>query len=472
MSSSRKLYYNQMKNKSNKKWYYIIGGGALLVVLIVLAFNKRNNKDLEKVATELVEERTITETVSANGKIQPETDVKISPYISGEVVELYVKEGDKVKTGDLLAKIDPEIYKSTYEQSLAQLNSQRANLANAKAQKATIEARFKNAELSFNRSKSLWEKKVISEADFETAKTNFDVAKADLDAASQNIKAAEYSINSSEAALKKTKEDLTKTVVFAPTDGRVSKLSVEKGERVTGASQFSAGTEIMRIANLNSMEAVVEVNENDIVRVQMGDTALIEVDAYLNRKFKGVVTEIATSATTTGASLDQVTNFEVKIHILLESYADLIPVEHPDYSPFRPGMSTTVDIQTTTVSNAVCVPIQSVTTRSDTTGKAPRFVKKKEEGQGKEEAEDDDSKKKSTPETVKEYVFVYKDGSVKLQEVKSGIQDNNYIQIISGLSKGEEIVSAPFSAISKELKNGDKVEKVDKDKLYDEEDKK
>jgi HlyD family secretion protein len=460
-----------MKNKSNKKWYYIIGAGVLLVVLVILAFNKRNNKDLTKVATEVVEERTITETVSANGKIQPETDVKISPYISGEVVELYVKEGDKVKAGDLLAKIDPEIYKSTYEQSLAQVNSQKANLANAKAQKATIEARFKNAELSFNRSKSLWEKKVISEADYETAKTNFDVAKADLDAATQNIKSAEYGINSSEAALKKTKEDLTKTVVFAPCDGRVSKLSVEKGERVTGASQFSAGTEIMRIANLLSMEAVVEVNENDIVRVQMGDTALIEVDAYLNRKFKGVVTEIATSATTTGASLDQVTNFEVKIHILLDSYADLIPAEHPDYSPFRPGMSTTVDIQTTTVANALCVPIQSVTTRSDTTGKASRFAKKKEENDNQADT-DDDTKKKASLEVVKEYVFIYKDGAVKLQEVKSGIQDNNYIQIISGIAKGDEVVSAPFSAISKELKNADKVEKVDKDKLYDEEDKK
>lgn len=460
-----------MKNKSNKKWYYIIGAGVLLVVLVILAFNKRNNKDLIKVATEVVEERSITETVSANGKIQPETDVKISPYISGEVVELYVKEGDKVKTGDLLAKIDPEIYKSTYEQSLAQVNSQKANLANAKAQKATIEARFKNAELSFNRSKSLWEKKVISEADYETAKTNFEVAKADLDAATQNIKAAEYGINSSEAALKKTKEDLTKTVVFAPCDGRVSKLSVEKGERVTGASQFSAGTEIMRIANLNSMEAVVEVNENDIVRVQMGDTALIEVDAYLNRKFKGVVTEIATSANTTGASLDQVTNFEVKIHILLDSYADLIPAEHPDYSPFRPGMSTTVDIQTTTVANALCVPIQSVTTRSDTTGKASRFAKKKEENDN-EATTDEDNKKKASVEVVKEYVFIYKDGAVKLQEVKSGIQDNNYIQIISGIAKGDEVVSAPFSAISKELKNADKVEKVDKDKLYDEEDKK
>jgi HlyD family secretion protein len=457
-----------MKNKSNKKWYYIGGGALLVIILVVLAYNKRNNKDLEKISTEVIENRTITETVSANGKIQPETDVKISPYISGEVVELYVKEGDKVKAGDLLAKIDPEIYKSAYEQSTAQLNSQKASLANAKAQKATIEARFKNAELTYNRNKSLWEKKVISDADYETAKTNFDVAKADLEAGIQNIKAAEFGISSSEAALRKTKEDLTKTVVFSPNDGRVSKLSVEKGERVTGASQFSSGTEIMRIANLNSMEAVVDVNENDIVRVQMGDTALIEVDAYLNRKFKGVVTEIATSATTTGASLDQVTNFQVKIHILLESYADLIPADHPDYSPFRPGMSTTVDIQTMTVENALCVPIQSVTTRSDTTGKIKRF-QKTEENTNEGETDDENTKKKASTELIKEYVFLYKDGAVKLQEVKSGIQDNSYIQILSGVEKGQEVVSAPFSAISKKLKNDDKVEKVAKDKLYEEE---
>lgn len=443
-----------------KKWYYI-AGGVLLVIITVLAINKRNNKDLQKVSTEAAETRTLIETVSANGKIQPETDIKISPYISGEVIELRVKEGDRVKKGDLLARIDPEIYQSVYDQSVAQLNSQKANLANTRAMLSQVDSRFKNAENIYKRNKALWEQKVISDADFETAKTNFEVAKADLEAAKQSVKSSEFSINSSEAGLKKAKEDLTKTAVFAPADGRVSKLSVEKGERVTGASQFSSGTELLRVANLNSMMAVVEVNENDIIRVKVGDTALIEVDAYINRKFKGIVTEIATSATTQGVSLDQVTNFEVKIHLLKESYQDLIPAGNPDYSPFRPGMSTTVDIQTKIEKDVLCVPLQAVTTRTDTSGR--NILKRKKKVEENNEA---DKKSDITNTEFKEYVFVYKDGHVKLKEVKSGIQDNTYIQILSGLEKGDEVVTAPFSAVSKSLKNGDKVEKVDKDKLF------
>lgn len=443
-----------------KKWYYI-AGGVLLVIITVLAINKRNNKDLQKVSTEAAETRTLIETVSANGKIQPETDIKISPYISGEVIELRVKEGDRVKKGDLLARIDPEIYQSVYDQSVAQLNSQKANLANTRAMLSQVDSRFKNAENIYKRNKALWEQKVISDADFETAKTNFEVAKADLEAAKQSVKSSEFSINSSEAGLKKAKEDLTKTAVFAPADGRVSKLSVEKGERVTGASQFSSGTELLRVANLNSMMAVVEVNENDIIRVKVGDTALIEVDAYINRKFKGIVTEIATSATTQGVSLDQVTNFEVKIHLLKESYQDLIPAGNPDYSPFRPGMSTTVDIQTKIEKDVLCVPLQAVTTRTDTSGR--NILKRKKKVEENNEA---DKKSDITNTEFKEYVFVYKDGNVKLKEVKSGIQDNTYIQILSGLEKGDEVVTAPFSAVSKSLKNGDKVEKVDKDKLF------
>lgn len=448
--------------KSKKKTYYIIGG-VVLVLLVVLAIVKRNNKDLPKVATEKSELRTIVETVTANGKIQPETDVKISPYISGEIVELLVKEGDLVTQGQLLVKIDPEIYKSTLEQNEAQLNGQRANLANSRAMKAQVEARLANAETNFNRQKKLWEQKVISDADFETAKTNLDVAKADLEAAKQSVKAAEFSVTSLEAALRKAHEDFRKTAVYAPADGKVSQLSVEKGERVTGASQFSAGTELMRIANLNSMEARVEVNENDIVRVKMGDTCLIEVDAYLNRKFRGIVTQIATSSkSSVGTSVDQVTNFEVRIHIDKTSYTDLIPADRPDFSPFRPGMSTSVEIQTRTVNNVVAVPIQAVTTREDTTGK--RFHRKKTES---ENENSDESKKAKQNEPFKEYVFVYDKGIVKLQEVKTGIQDNTWIEILSGLQQGVEVVAAPYLAISKDLKNADKVEKVEKDKLFE-----
>lgn len=446
--------------KKNKRLYWIIGVGLVVILLIILAVNRKNNNNYLRVATEKVQRRDIIETISAMGKIQPVKDIKISPYISGEVIEIFVKEGDKVKTGDILVRIDPEIYKSAYEQAEAQLNSQRANLANAKAQLAQLEARFQNAQTVYLRNKALWEKKVISDADFETAKTNYEVAKADLDAIQASIKAAEYSISSANAALKKSREDLTKTAVYAPAEGRVSKLSVEKGERVMGASQFSAGTEIMRIANLDEMQAEVDVNENDIIKVKLGDTALIEVDAYLNRKFKGIVTEVATSATTTGVSIDQVTNFQVKIQLLKSSYLDLIPTDQPDYSPFRPGMSTTAEIQTKRRFNVLAVPIQAVTTRSDTTGKITRRSTKPASESQTEQSEN------KLPEIIKEYVFVYDNGKARLREVKSGIQDNNYIEIISGLKEGEEVVVAPFSAISRQLKNNEMVEKVEREKLY------
>ncbi len=452
-----------MKNK--KKKYYIIAGIAGIALLVIFAIIKKGNKEYERVATESAARRNIVESISATGKIQPVTDVKISPYISGEVIEIYVREGDRVKAGDLLVRIDPEIYKSAFEQAEAQLNSQKAGLANARAQLAQVDARFRNVEISYNRSKGLWEKKVISDADYETARMNFEMAKADLEAARQSIVASEFSVNSSTAALRKTREDLTKTAVYAPADGRVSKLNVEKGERVMGASQFSSGTELMRIANLENMQAVVDVNENDIVKVEMGDTTLIELDAYLNRKFRGIVTEIATSATSTGISIDQVTNFQVKIQILKDSYADLIPAGRPDYSPFRPGMSTTVDIQTERRNDVLSVPIQAVTTRQDTTGK---YVRKKVEIDEETGEVAEETNRKTSTETYKEYVFVYNSGHVKLREVKSGIQDNTHIEVISGLEAGDEVVIAPFSAISKRLKNNDKVEKVDKEKLYEE----
>ena len=447
--------------KKNKRLYWIIGAGLVVILLVILAVNKKNHNNYQRVATEKVQKRNIIEAISATGKIQPVKDIKISPYISGEVIEIFVKEGDRVKVGDILVRIDPEIYKSAYEQAEAQLNSQRANLVNAKAQLAQLEARFQNTETVYLRNKALWEKKVISDADFETAKTNYEVAKADLDAIQATIKAAEYSISSANAALKKSREDLTKTAVYAPADGRVSKLSVEKGERVMGASQFSAGTELMRIANLVVMQAEVDVNENDIIKVKLGDTALIEVDAYLNRKFKGIVTEVATSATTTGVSIDQVTNFQVKIQLLKSSYLDLIPPDQPDYSPFRPGMSTTAEIQTQRRFDVLSVPIQAVTTRSDTTGRITRKASKPEEESQTEQSEN------KLPEIIKEYVFVYDNGIARLREVKSGIQDNNYIEIISGLKEGEDVIIAPFSAISRKLKNNEMVEKVDREKLYE-----
>ena len=457
-----------MKNRKKLFRYIIIGAVALIILLVVAKIKGWIGKGTEvKVSTEFASKKTIKETVSANGKIQPEKDIKISPYISGEVVELMVKEGGQVKAGDLLAKIDPEIYVSAYDQSNAALNSQKANEANARARLSQMKAQYENAKQTFDRQQKLFKQNVISQAEFDQAKSTYEVAKAQVEASEQDIKASEFQVKSSEAGLKRAKEDLTRTAIFAPNDGTVSKLSVEKGERVTGASQFSSGTEIMRIANLNEMEAQVEVNENDIVRVKLGDTALIEADAYLNRKFKGIVTEIATSANSTGTSVDQVTNFSVKIHLLKDSYRDLLDPTHPDFSPFRPGMTTTVEIQTETAKNALSIPIQAVTTRvaKDSLDKYnAKNVKEKTDGDDKMEIV---SSKKKTGE-IQECVFVLENGMAQKVNVKSGIQDNTYIQILTGLKEGQEIISGPYSAISKNLKDKDKVKKVDKKDLFTE----
>jgi len=450
-----------------KKKKLIIIIAAVAVVIIVLAVLKSKGvigTDKEqKVTTEFVKSTTIIETVSANGRINPEKEVKITPYISGEVIELTVKEGDEVKEGQYLAKIDPEIYLSNYERMEASLQSQKASLANSKARLAQTKAQFTNAKLSFERNEKLWEQKVISDADYDAAKSQYDVAEAEVEASQESVKAAEFQVASAEASLREAKENLTKTAIYAPNDGTISKLNVEQGERVAGASQFSAGTELMRVANLNSMEAVVSVNENDIVRVSLGDTTLIEVDAYLNRKFKGLVTEIATSADVAGVSADQVTNFEVKIRLLKESYQDLIPEDQPSYSPFRPGMSTTVDIQTEIQENILTVPIQAVTTRSDSTGKSVGKKKDLDQNTAKE------GEAKEVVTDINEYVFLYNNGTAKMVSVKSGIQDNTNIQILEGLEDGQEIIVGPYRAVSRSLKNGENVEKVEKDKLFDEE---
>ena len=332
--------------KLKRKRTYILVIIALFLILLIIAISKKSSDNGIKVTTEPVERRTLIETVAANGKIQPQTEVKISPYISGEVIELYVKEGDEVKAGDLLAKIDPEIYISSFERAEAALKTQQANLSNAKARLAQTKAQLFKAEEDFKRNKQLFEQNVISQAEFDAANSAYQVAQEEVKAAQESVKAAEFTVSSAGASLREAKENLTRTAIYAPNDGIVSRLSVERGERVTGASQFSPGTEIMRIANLRRMEVNVEVNENDIVRVSMNDTCIIEVDAYLTRKFKGIVTEIATSANVTGIAADQVTNFEVKILILPESYEDIVRENDKIKSPFRPGMSATVDIQT------------------------------------------------------------------------------------------------------------------------------
>jgi len=455
-----------MVSRTGKKKIFIIGGLVFLAILIILAVTKKKGTSETNVATELVTSRTIIESVSANGKIQPEVDVKISPYISGEVVELNVIEGVKVKKGDLLAKIDPEIYISNYERIEASLQMQKANLANAKARLAQSQAQFIKSEEDYKRNKKLFDQNVISQSDFDGASSAFTVAKEEVTAAKENVNAAEFSVNSAEASLREAKENLTRTSIYAPNDGTVSRLGIEKGERVTGASQFSSGTEIMRIANLERMIVIVEVNENDIVRVSIYDTCQIEVDAYLNTKFKGIVTEIATSANVTGISADQVTNFEVKILILEDSYKSLVGEKDIIKSPFRPGMSATVDIQTETAPNILTIPIQSVTTRADTTEKSMN-AEKPEENEPEGEEDETIVVKSKKDNDQKEYVFLYDNGIARMVEVKTGIQDNMYIQITEGLTKDQEVIAGPYRAVSKKLKDGDKVKKVDKKDLFE-----
>ncbi len=380
-----------------------------------------------KVAVENAEKRAITETITANGKIQPEKEVKITPDVSGEIVELTVKEGDHVEKGQLLIRIKPDVYISQKDRSLAAISSARARLAQAEAQ-------FIQAELSYNRTKQLYSEETISKSEYEQAEASYSVAKAEVDA-------AKFSVVSAEASLKEANENLVKTSIYAPMTGTVSMLLVELGERVAGTGMM-AGTEMLRVADLSRMEAQVEVNENDIPRVSLGDTATIEVDAYVDYKFRGVVTEIANSAKTTGVSADQVTNFDVKILVLPESYKDLTDkgTEHP----LRPGMSATVEIRTETKSGIITVPIQSVTTRTDTT----KIVKN------------------VTNEDIRTLVFITDGQRALAKDVKTGIQDNSYIEIISGVAEGDRVISAPFSAISKKLSDSSLVEIVKKEDLF------
>jgi HlyD family secretion protein len=462
-----------MKNRKKLIRYLLIALGVLIVFVVVGKKAGWIGKKTEtKVSTDFVAKKTIIETVSANGKIQPEVEVKISPDVSGEIMELDVKEGDHVKKGDLLAKINPDAYISNKDRMVAAVNTSKAQLANSKASLSTAQSQLVNAEASYNRNKTLYASGTISASEWDAAQAAYNVAVANAEGAKESVKAAEFNVVSADASLKEADDNLTKTSVYAPVSGTISLLSVEKGERVVGTSQFS-GTEMMRIADLNEMEVNVSVNENDIVRVKLGDTASIEVDAYLNRKFKGIVTEISNSSsnatTAASTSIDQVTNFDVKVRILRESYSDLLSKTDTSASPFRPGMSATVDIQTETVANALAVPIQAVTSREDTTLSKDKTgsTKKKESTNTNNDDQQVVTKKdlQKEGETV-EFVFLYNDGIVKIQKVKTGIQDNNYIQIISGLTEKQEVVIAPYKAISKTLRDGDKVKKVDKKDIF------
>jgi HlyD family secretion protein len=445
-----------------KKVYWIIGIGIALILVVVIVKVLNGSKPTD-VITEKVQKRTIVETVSANGKVQPETELKITSDVSGEIVEMLVKEGDPVKKGDLLCRIKPDIYQSAIERVDATVNSSKANLKTAMAQLEQAKASLANADASFARSKKLFDQNVISQQDYDIAKANYESAKANVEGLMESIKASEFNVKSVEASLREASTNLDKTYIYAPVDGTVSKLNVEKGERVVGVMGLQ-GTEILRLANLNEMEVSIEVNENDIIRVTKGDTAIIEVDAYMDKKFRGIVTEIANSANTIGITVDQVTNFVVKVRILRESYLNL--VTSANMSPFRPGMSASVDIQTKRVEGVLSVPIMAVTTRIMDSTKVKKDNEDEWETKTVNEEEEKLKNKEKDKEKLREYVFTIKDGKAVMVEVKTGIQDNDYIEIASGVSDGVEVITGPYSAVARTLRKGSKVKVVDKDKLF------
>jgi len=386
-----------------------ISGISLFVLGLLLLIAKSagwiSSEEGISIQTTLVDQKTIIQTVSASGKIQPEVEVKISPDVSGEIVQLYIMEGDQVEKGDLLLKIKPDTYQSILDRSKAALNTSKSALAKAKAQLIESQA-------NFNRNQTLFNKGTISQSEFEKVQASYTVAQL-------NVEDGEYAVTSAEASLKEAQENLNKTNIYAPISGTISRLNVELGERVVGTAQM-AGTELLRLANLNRMEVAVEVNENDINSVNLGDTAIIEVDAFLGEKYKGLVSEIANSANVTGASADQVTNFEVKVRIIKAVN-------------FRPGMTATVDIQSQRAKDVLALPIQAVTTRKDTAGGDEKI----------------------------ECVFEYQEGIAKMIVVQTGIQDDEYIQILSGVKDSMEIVKGPYSAVSRLIKDGSYLAKAD-----------
>jgi len=352
-------------NEKNKILVLLVAVVVVLLVVVTVAKKKGliGGETATKVAVEEVIKRSIVETVSASGKIQSESEVIISPDVSGEIMELPVKEGDKVIEGQLLVKIDPDIQQSNVERLEAALNTSKANLANAQSRLSQSDARLINSTANFNRTKKLFEDKVVAQSEFDATTSEFEVAKSDVEAARQSVEASRFQVKSAQAGLKEAQKSLTRTEIYSPVNGTISKLNFEKGERVVGTTQMQ-GSEIMTIADLDEMEVTVEVNENDIIRVGFSDTCDIEVDAYLGKTFKGIVTNIANSAMSSGMGTDQITNFEVKVRVLRNSYATLVNEKQPDQSPFRPGMSATVDIRTKQVLDVPSVPIQAVTTRS------------------------------------------------------------------------------------------------------------
>ncbi len=444
------------------KWTLIILGSLLAIFFVAKAMGSKDKT--EKVAIEKATKRTIVETVNASGKVYPEIEVKISPDIAGQITELNVEEGDTVKKGEVLARIYADIYALQRDEAASRVNQSRATVDNSKATLESLKANLDLARQTYDRNKSLFDQKVISKAELEQYETTLRSAQANYNAALQSIKSLQANVQSTQTGLSKANKDLNRTTITAPMDGVVSSLKVKKGESVAGSS-FNVGTEMMTISDMSGIEVRVDVGENDIVKINIGDSADVEVDAYNNRKFKGVVTKIASSIKGSSAltSSNDVTNYEVRIKLDASSYQDLTGKTFP----FRPGMSASADIKTKRVDNVLAVPMTAVNARVKGSDKS-MADKKKEDKESKGDEENDMTASTGDDNELEEVVFILqKDGTVKKAVVKSGIQDINYIQVITGLNAGDEVVIAPYIAISKNLKDGMKVKVVEKDKLFE-----
>jgi len=437
------------KRRRSNKGLYITLALIIIGLLAFAAIGKKQGwigkKALTKISAEAAKKRTIIETVSASGKLYPETEVKVTPDVSGEIITLAVIEGDSIKQGALIARIQPDLQETIVEQAQAGVNSAISNTKNIEAGIAQIDVQISQAKTDYDRTKKLFDQDVVSAVELQNAELALNNLKAQKKAQEKSLDAANFNVQSAQAGLKESKKSLARTNIYAPISGIVSSMNVKLGERVVGTSQFE-GTEIMRISNFNNFEVQVEVSENDIIKVSEGDTAEVEIDAYYNRTFLGVVKQIS-NATGTGAaamlSSDQVTNYTVKIILLQSSYADLIASATNSFV-FRPGMSATVEIQTQKLGGIITVPIQSVTVRDKA----------------------DSLKTNKDKEELIEVLFVLNEGKVYQKEVKTGTQDDTYIEVLEGVKDGEEVVTAPYRAITKKLKHEDEVEKVDKKDLF------
>jgi HlyD family secretion protein len=443
----------------------------ITVVVLVLAFfllkavGVIGGNQGVKVAIDKAGYRDVTELVSASGKVYPEIEVKISSDVSGEVTDLFVKEGDTVKKGQVVARIYADIYNSSRQRAEAIVNQQQASVDNSKAAIASYKAQLDQAEAAFNREKTLLDEKVVSRSEYETAQSQYLTAQANYNAAIQNVRSGQAGVVSAQASLTEADKDLSRTIILAPMNGLISLLSVKKGERVVGTAQM-AGTEMMRVADMSQIEVQVDVGENDIPKVRIGDSALVEVDAYNNRKFRGVVTQIANGnanaagTTTTTTSNTDVTNYKVHVRLNPDTYKDLIV---PGKSfPFRPGMSASADIQTRSRSHVLAVPILSVTTAAPESDSAKAHAAEEKELAA---SRGDDASTGAGDQT--EVVYVVHTDTVRKVTVTTGIQDNDFIEVLTGLNPGDTVVSAPFNAISKELKNGTKIKVTPKEKLFE-----